>query len=94
MSDIDLQSRPRLSPRVRLQIDTVREEPVLLFPEGLLALNPTAHDIITRCDGQNTVETIIELLGDEFEVTEEILRQDVLATLADLQQRNLITFQP
>jgi pyrroloquinoline quinone biosynthesis protein D len=94
MSDIDLQSRPRLSPRVRLQIDTVRQEPVLLFPEGLLALNPTAHEIITRCDGHNTVEMIIELLGDEFEVTEEILRQDVLATLADLQQRNLITFQP
>lgn len=93
MSEIDLHSRPRLASRVRLQMDAVREEPVLLFPEGLLVLNPTAHEIITRCDGHNTVGTIIERLGDEFDATGEILRQDVLDTLADLLQRNLITLQ-
>jgi pyrroloquinoline quinone biosynthesis protein D len=90
----DPQSRPALAPRVRLQTDPVTGEPVLLYPEGLLVLNPTAHEIVTRCNGKITVDGLIRLLYDEYEESEETLRRDVLETLADLQQRNLIVLAP
>jgi pyrroloquinoline quinone biosynthesis protein D len=90
----DPQSRPSLAPRVRLQTDAVTGEPVLLYPEGLLVLNPTAHEIVTRCNGKITVDELIRLLYDEYEESEETLRHDVLETLADLKQRNLIVLAP
>lgn len=94
MSAIDPRHCPRLAPRVRLRIDSVRQEPVLLFPEGLLVLSPTAHEIVSRCDGHTTIESIIRSLGDEFDATEEILREDVLETLTDLLERNLLVLDP
>ena len=54
---IDLQSRPALAARVRLQTDPVSGEPVLLYPEGLLLLNATAHavaSVATARDGRHT----------------------------------------
>lgn len=89
---IDLQSRPTLARGVRLQIDVSSGEPVLLFPEGVLHLNPTAHDIVSRCDGQRTTEAIVASLADEYEADGGMLRGDVLDCLRDLHQRNLLVF--
>ena len=94
MNSLDLQSRPALAARVRMQVDVVTGEPVLLYPEGILILNPTAHEIVTHCDGKISVEGLIRVLCDEYEESEETLRHDVLATLAELKQRNLIVFAP
>ena len=89
---IDPQSRPVLAARVRLQVDPVDGEPVLLYPEGLLRLNATAHEVLARCDGQATVEGIVAALGQEYEVSAETLRTDVLECLAQLQGKQLVTF--
>ena len=89
----DPQSRPVLVPCVRLQTDPVTGESVLLYPEGILILNPTAYEIVTRCDGKITVDGLIGLLYDEYEESED-LRHDVLETLGDLKQRNLIVLAP
>ena len=37
---------PRLHPKARLQHDDVRGRDVLLYPEGLVALNPTGAEIL------------------------------------------------
>lgn len=87
---IDEQARPVLARGVRLQKDTRTGEPVLLFPEGVLYLSTTAHEIVTRCDGQATVAGIISLLAEEYEVERETLRGDVLECLADLHQRKVL----
>jgi coenzyme PQQ biosynthesis protein PqqD len=91
---IDWQSRPALATRVRLQIDAIDGEPVLLYPEGLMKLNATAHEVVLRCDGRTTVDNIVESLGQEYEVSTETMRADVLECLAQLQQRQLIVFTP
>lgn len=91
---MDLQSRPVLSRGVRLQTDASTGEPVLLFPEGVLHLNPTAHDIVNRCDGQRTTEAILALLANEYDVTVEMIRGDVLDCLGELHQRKLLVFSP
>jgi pyrroloquinoline quinone biosynthesis protein D len=84
-------AQPRLARGVRLQADSKTGNTVLLFPEGVLELNETAQEILTRCDGR-TVSEIIHALVEEYEVDAQMLAADVRETLADLQRRKLIEF--
>jgi pyrroloquinoline quinone biosynthesis protein D len=82
-------AQPRLVRGVRLQTDSTTGNSVLLFPEGILELNETAREILTRSDG-STVSEIIQMLAEEYDVDPKTLIADVRETLADLQQRKLI----
>jgi coenzyme PQQ biosynthesis protein PqqD len=82
-------ARPRFARGVRLQTDSKTGTSVLLFPEGVLELNETAQEILTRCDGR-TVSEIIQALAEEYEVDSQMLAADVRETLSDLQRRKLI----
>ena len=82
-------AQPRLARGVRLQTDAKTGNSVLLFPEGVLELNETAQEIVTRCDGR-TVAEIVQALADEYDADPQMLGADVRETLADLQQRKLI----
>lgn len=93
MIPIDPNSRPARAPGVRLQLDKVTGEPVLLYPEGVLELNDTAHAILNLCNGATTVDEIVAALAAEYDVEEEILRNDALECLSDLLQRHLIVLQ-
>jgi pyrroloquinoline quinone biosynthesis protein D len=88
----DLRVQPAIARRVRLQIDPVSGDPVLLYPEGLLILNETAHTIVRRCDGVRSIADIIDQLADEYGVNHEALQADVLECLYRLRQRQLMTF--
>ena len=82
-------ARPRLAKGVRLQSDSTTGKSVLLFPEGVVELNETAHEILTRCDGR-TVSDIVQVLAEEYDADLTALATDVREALADLQQRRLI----
>lgn len=92
MTTIDEQTRPSLARGVRLQNDAKTGDPVLLFPEGVLFLSETAHDIVLRCDGHSTVTGIISALAGEYDVNSGTLRQDVLECLLQLQERQALVF--
>ena len=92
MTAIDEQSRPELATGVRMQTDAVTGEPILLFPEGVLHLNSTAQEVVARCDGKTTVAAIVSALAEEYEVSVEELRGDVLECLAQLQAKKLVVF--
>jgi pyrroloquinoline quinone biosynthesis protein D len=81
--------RPSLAKGVRLQMDSTAAKSVLLYPEGVVELNETAHEILSRCDGR-TVGTIVCELAEEYEADSNALAADVREILADLQQRKLI----
>ncbi len=89
MTAISDTARPRISKGVRLQSDSITGKTVLLFPEGVVELNETAHEILTRCDGR-TVSEIVQVLAEEYDADLAALATDVRETLADLQQRRLI----
>jgi pyrroloquinoline quinone biosynthesis protein D len=93
MSLLDLNSRPALAAHVRLQIDPVNGDPVLLFPEGVLVLNATAHDIVLHCNGKARVHEIVTALGGAYEIDERTLRSDALECLTDLLGRNLVVLK-
>ena len=86
---IDGSAQPRLARGVRLQADSKTGNRVLLFPEGVLELNETAQEIVSRCDGR-TVAAIVQALAEEYDADPKMLGADVRDTLADLQQRKLI----
>ena len=82
-------AQPRLGRGVRLQIDSTTGKSVLLFPEGILELNETAHDILSRCDGRSVAE-IVKGLAEQYEADADALGADVRETLAEVHQRKLI----
>ena len=89
MAQISDAAQLRLAKGVRLQADPVSSKTVLLFPEGVIELNETAHEILTRCDGRTFIE-IVRDLAEEYDADANALSADVRETLADLHQRKLI----
>ena len=82
-------ARPTLAKSVRLQTDSATGKNVLLYPEGIVELNDTAHEILSRCDGR-TLGEIVQALAEEYEADAAALAADVRETVTDLQQRKLI----
>ena len=82
-------ARPSLAKGVRLQIDSATGKNVLLYPEGIVELNETAHEILSRCDGRTLAE-IVQALAKEYDADRTAIAADVHETFADLQRRKLI----
>ena len=62
------------------------------YPEGIVELNETAHETLSRCDGRTLGEIVCEL-AKEYEAHSNALTADVRDTLSDLQRRKLIEFK-
>ena len=59
-------TRPRLAIGTRLQYDDVREEHLLLVPEGAVRLNATAAEVLELCDGERSLEEIVGALAARY----------------------------
>ena len=86
---ISLDARPRLAPKVRLRVDRVSGQTLLLYPEKGLALNPTAAEICGLCTGELAVRDMIEKLAARHGAN-DALAGEVQAFLQDLAERNLL----
>jgi len=84
-------SRPRLADKARLKWDAVREKHLLLFPEGVLVLNKTAHDVLALCDGQRTAVEIVNALATQYAVDANTIDADVKEILQKLSQKTFVT---
>jgi len=59
-------TRPRLADGARLTYDDVREEHLLLIPEGAVRLNETAARVLELCDGERSPEEIATALSVRY----------------------------
>ena len=84
-------SKPRLAAKSRLKWDAVREKRLLLFPEGVLVLNKTAHDVLALCDGQRAVAEIVKTLAAQYAVDANAIEADVKEILQKLSQKTFVT---
>jgi pyrroloquinoline quinone biosynthesis protein D len=89
MSNLPDTAKPRLAAKARLKWDDIRQKPLLLFPEGVLVLNSTAHEVVVLCDGQHTVGEIVKTLGEKFR--SDTIDQDVKELLAKLMGKGFVT---
>ena len=89
MSDatIDAARIPGLRPGYRLQWEAAQQGHVLLYPEGMIRLNDSAAAILTRCDGQTSLGTLIDALAAEYP-GEATLAEDIREFI-DLLHREL-----
>ena len=81
-------TRPRLVTGARLRYDDVREEHVLLIPEGVVRLNPTAATVLELCDGERSLDDIVVALSARYQGAE--LRDDVVELVDAMAQRGLV----
>jgi len=81
-------TRPRLVTGARLRYDEVREEHVLLIPEGVVRLNPTAVEVLELCDGERSLDNIVGALSVRYEGAD--VRDDVLELVDAMAQRGLV----
>jgi pyrroloquinoline quinone biosynthesis protein D len=59
-------THPRLATGARMRYDEVREEHVLLVPEGVVRLNPTAAEVLELCDGERSLDEIVDALAARY----------------------------
>lgn len=57
---------PRLGHGFRLQWEEAQGCHVLLYPEGMVKLNRSAGEILTRCDGHADLGEIVDQLETAF----------------------------
>lgn len=81
-------TRPKLATGVRLHRDKVREQDVLLFPEGALVLNETALEVLDLVDGERTLDDISAVLSERYEGTD--VKDDVSELLDGIGERGLV----
>jgi pyrroloquinoline quinone biosynthesis protein D len=79
---------PRLATGARLHYDDVRSEHVLLIPEGVVRLNPTAAEVLELCDGERSFDDIAGALSARYDGAD--VRDDVGELLDALAQRGLV----
>lgn len=72
---------PRINPHFRLQWEDAQQAQVLLYPEGMIKLNSSSGEILSLCDGDTTIQDIIEELKRKYP-KEKTLEQDVLEFLS------------
>jgi coenzyme PQQ biosynthesis protein PqqD len=84
-------AKPALATKARLRFDRTTGGYLLLYPERGLALNATAANILKLCDGELTVEGMVEKLQLEYlDRSEEEIRRDVLEFLEEMAKRGLV----
>jgi len=79
--------RPRLVDGARLQYDDVREEHVLLIPEGAVRLNDTAAQVLELCDGR-TLDEIAAVLSERYQGAD--VTDDVRELVDTMGERGLV----
>jgi coenzyme PQQ biosynthesis protein PqqD len=79
---------PRLVTGARLQYDDVREEHLLLVPEGVVRLNPTAAEVLELCDGERSLDEIVGTLSERYDGAD--VRADVEGLVDGMTQRGLV----
>jgi pyrroloquinoline quinone biosynthesis protein D len=80
--------RPRLVTGARLRYDEVREEHLLLIPEGAVRLNPTAAEVLELCDGERELDDIVGVLSARYDGAD--VRADVQELVDAMAQRGLV----
>jgi pyrroloquinoline quinone biosynthesis protein D len=81
-------TRPRLVDGARLQYDDVREEHLLLIPEGAVRLNETAAQVLELCDGRSSLDEIAATLSARYQGAD--VAGDVRELVDAMRERGLL----
>jgi pyrroloquinoline quinone biosynthesis protein D len=80
-------SVPVLWRLARLDFDPVRQQRVLLYPEGVVLLNDTGGAILELCDGHRSIGEVAAILQERYQ---RDVTADVIDYLSRLTERELV----
>ena len=80
MNAVDADACYGIAPGHRMQWEESRQGWVILYPEGMVALNVSAAETLRRCDGCTPLRSVIADLQRTYAASE--LEADVLALIA------------
>ena len=84
-------SQPRLAPGCRW--GTHGDQPVVLFPEGMIRVQGTGRNILELCDGQRTVQEITATLSGRYSGHDPAkIGEDVSSFLEALQRKRIVDY--
>ena len=81
-------TRPRLVTGARLHYDAVRSEHVLLIPEGIVRLNPSAVAVLELCDGERELDEIVSDLNERYQGAD--VSSDVRGLVDAMSEKGLV----
>lgn len=85
-----LQTVPKLNSHFRLQFEQAQNAWVLLYPEGMIRLNQSGGEIIKRCNGTDSIGTIVADLEQTFSA--KGLANDVLGFIDGARRQNWVSY--
>jgi pyrroloquinoline quinone biosynthesis protein D len=88
MAEISASSVPSLWKLARLEFDPVRNQRVLLYPEGVVLLNDTGAAILDLVDGRRSVADIAADLKQRYDCGD--ITGDIVEYLSRLVDQNLV----
>ena len=74
---------PKLAPHASVRFNEARGEWLMMMPEAVVVLNETAAAVLNLCDGNRSVDGIVDALGADYEGVEAADVEDLLRDLAD-----------
>jgi pyrroloquinoline quinone biosynthesis protein D len=80
-------SVPAIWRLARLDFDPVRQQRVLLYPEGVVLLNQTGGTILDLCDGHRSIGAIAAILKERYH---RDVAADVIEYLSQLVEKELV----
>lgn len=86
----DPDSKPRLPRGVRLKHDETRGEWLLLAPERVIKANPIAVAVIEKCDGNRTLNEIVDELAQAYKADRAVIERDVTKLVGDLATKRMV----
>jgi pyrroloquinoline quinone biosynthesis protein D len=88
----DKNSKPHLAAGCRWA-EANGAERMLMFPEGAMRLQGTGREILERCDGQRSIQKIIDELQAQYKTGDSgRIEQEVSKFLESLQQKRIVDF--
>jgi pyrroloquinoline quinone biosynthesis protein D len=91
MTELTVQSQPRVGHGFRLQWEEAQSSFVLLYPEGMVKLNQSAGEIMKRCDGKADVSAIVADIESAFNA--QGLEKDVLGFIEVAAKQRWLTWE-
>lgn len=70
MSTLPVETKPIVAPGYRLQWEPAQDAHVLLYPEGMVKLNGSAGQIMSRCNGEHTITEIVTDLERTYNLSD------------------------
>ena len=92
MTVLDTVARPAIGGGFRLQWEQAQEAHVLLYPEGMVRLSRSAAAILTRCNGERTIATIVADIEQAYATTG--LAADIHAFIELALERSWLELRP